>query len=58
MAKLLDHLPELEGDEAAYISRLLKDMDDQRQRNFRVFIVRVARTHKLFYLVLWLVSWV
>lgn len=34
MAKLLDHLPELEGDEAAYISQLLKSMDEDTAEKF------------------------
>lgn len=34
MAQLLDHLPELEGDEAAYISRVLKEMDDKKAERF------------------------
>lgn len=34
MAKLLDHLPELEGDEASYISHLLKEMEEQRAKKF------------------------
>lgn len=34
MAKLLDYLPELEGDEAAYISQVLKQMDDETAETF------------------------
>lgn len=34
MAELLDHLPELEGDEAAYISHLLKEMEEQSAKKF------------------------
>lgn len=34
MAQLLDHLPELEGDEAAYISRVLKEMDEKVAEKF------------------------
>lgn len=34
MAKLLEYLPELEGDEAAYISQLLKQMDEETAERF------------------------
>lgn len=34
MGKLLDHLPELEGDEAAYISQLMKQLDDETAEKF------------------------
>lgn len=34
MANLLDYLPELEGDEAAYISQMLKQMDDETAEKF------------------------
>ena len=34
MAKLLEYLPELEGDEAAYVSQLLKQMDDETAERF------------------------
>ncbi len=34
MARMIDYLPELEGDEAAYISRLMEDMDEERARRF------------------------
>jgi len=34
MANLLDYIPELEGDEAAYISQILKQMDDQTAEKF------------------------
>lgn len=34
MAKLLEYLPELEGDEAAYISQLLKQMDEETAQRF------------------------
>lgn len=34
MAKLLDYLPELEGDEAAYISHLIKQMDEETAQKF------------------------
>ncbi len=34
MANLLDYLPELEGDEAAYISQMLKQMDEETAERF------------------------
>lgn len=34
MARLIDYLPELEGDEAAYISKLISTMDDDTARRF------------------------
>lgn len=34
MARLLDYLPELEGDEAAYISQVLKQMDEDTAETF------------------------
>lgn len=34
MANLLDYLPELEGDEAAYISQMLKQMDEETAEKF------------------------
>lgn len=34
MANMLDHLPELEGDEAAYIHRLMQPMDEETGRRF------------------------
>lgn len=34
MASMLDYLPELEGDEAAYIQRMMKPMDDETGKRF------------------------
>lgn len=34
MANLLDYLPELEGDEAAYISQIMKQMDENTAEKF------------------------
>ncbi|MEX0770303.1 MAG: TM2 domain-containing protein [Balneolaceae bacterium] len=34
MAKLFDHLPELEGEEALYIQRILESMDDDTAKTF------------------------
>lgn len=34
MAKLFEYLPELEGDEAAYISKMMQEMDDETARQF------------------------
>ena len=34
MAKVIDVLPELQGDEMLYIQGLIKDMDDEKARNF------------------------
>lgn len=41
MAKLIDYLPQLEGDEAAYISKMLEPMDDETANRFtRVYGAR------------------
>ena len=34
MARMIDYLPELEGDEAAYISKLMSKMDDDTAEQF------------------------
>lgn len=34
MAKMIDYLPELEGDEAAYVSKLMQPMDEEKARRF------------------------
>ena len=34
MAKMFEYLPELEGDEAAYISKLMHEMDEETARQF------------------------
>lgn len=34
MAKLIDHLPELGGEEAMLISKILNDLDDNQARSF------------------------
>lgn len=34
MANVLEYLPELEGDEAAYIGQMLKGMDDDQAKRF------------------------
>jgi TM2 domain-containing membrane protein YozV len=34
MAKVLDHLPELDGNELKYIRNLIEDMDDKTAREF------------------------
>lgn len=34
MANLLDHLPELEGDESLYVGKLLNDMSDEHASKF------------------------
>ncbi len=36
MAKVIDVLPELQGEEMAYVQALLKDMDDEKARSFAV----------------------
>lgn len=41
MARMIDYLPELEGDEAAYISKLMESMDDETADRFaRVYRAR------------------
>ncbi len=41
MADMIDYLPELEGDEAAYISKLLSSMDEEKADRFsRVYRAR------------------
>lgn len=41
MAKMIDYLPELEGDEAAYVSRAMKNMDEDTAEQFaRVYRAR------------------
>lgn len=34
MARVIDVLPEISGEEMLYVQALLKDMDDERARNF------------------------
>lgn len=34
MAKVIDHLPEIEGDEALYVGKLISDLDDTRASKF------------------------
>ncbi|HEY8511110.1 MAG TPA: TM2 domain-containing protein [Cyclobacteriaceae bacterium] len=36
MAKIIDVLPELQGEEMAYVQNLIKDLDDERARSFAV----------------------
>lgn len=41
MARMIDHLPELEGDEAAYIAKLMESMDEEKASRFaRVYRAR------------------
>lgn len=41
MAKMIDYLPELEGDEAAYISKVMESMDEETADRFaRVYRAR------------------
>lgn len=41
MARMIDYLPELEGDEAAYISKVMESMDDKTADRFaRVYRAR------------------
>ncbi|HLR76883.1 MAG TPA: TM2 domain-containing protein [Balneolaceae bacterium] len=41
MAKLIDYLPQLEGDEAAYIAKILEPMDEESAQRFaRVYRAR------------------
>lgn len=41
MAEMIDYLPELEGDEAAYISKLFSTMDEEKAGRFaRVYRAR------------------
>lgn len=41
MAKMIDYLPELEGDEAAYVSKLMQQMNDETANRFtRVYRAR------------------
>lgn len=41
MAHMIDYLPELEGDEAAYISKLMSSMDEEKADRFaRVYRAR------------------
>ncbi len=34
MARMIDYIPELEGDEAAYVSKLMQPMDDETATRF------------------------
>ncbi|HLT81254.1 MAG TPA: TM2 domain-containing protein [Cyclobacteriaceae bacterium] len=36
MARIIDILPELQGEEMAYVQNLIKDMDDEMARSFAV----------------------
>ncbi len=41
MAKMIDYLPELEGDEAAYVAKTMESMDDETATRFsRVYRAR------------------
>jgi TM2 domain-containing membrane protein YozV len=41
MARMIDYLPELEGDEAAYISKVMESMDEEKADRFaRVYRAR------------------
>ena len=41
MARMIDYLPELEGDEAAYISKMMSSMDEEKADRFaRVYRAR------------------
>lgn len=41
MARMIDYLPELEGDEAAYISKVMESMDEETAERFaRVYRAR------------------
>ncbi|MFH5832366.1 TM2 domain-containing protein [Halalkalibaculum sp. DA3122] len=34
MARMIDHLPEIEGDEAVYVSKIMQKMDDETAERF------------------------
>jgi TM2 domain-containing membrane protein YozV len=36
MARIIDILPELQGEEMAYVQNLIKDLDDEKARSFAV----------------------
>src|SRR5699024_11005320 len=41
MARLIDYLPHLEGDEAAYVAKIVEPMDEEQARRFaRVYNAR------------------
>lgn len=41
MAKMIDYIPELEGDEAAYVSKIMQPMNDETAKRFtRVYRAR------------------
>lgn len=41
MAKMIDYIPELEGDEAAYVSKIMQPMNDETANRFtRVYRAR------------------
>ncbi len=51
MASLFEHLPELEGDEAIYIQRVLEPMNDESARSFTT-IYRARRKDPITILIL------
>lgn len=41
MAKMIDYIPELEGDEAAYVAKIMQPMNDETARRFsRIYRAR------------------
>jgi TM2 domain-containing membrane protein YozV len=53
--KIFEYLPELEGDEAQYISRLLEEMDESRVEMF-VKVYRARRRDPILLLILALIG--
>jgi TM2 domain-containing membrane protein YozV len=57
MARVIDFLPELTGEEMVYVQNLLKDMDDEKARNF-ASVYRARRKEPQLILILALLGFV
>lgn len=44
MAKVLDHLPELDGDELKYVRNIIEDLDDRKAAEFAVIYRKRRRS--------------
>ena len=53
MAKILDHLPEIEGDELKYVRNIIEDLDDVKAKQFAAAYRKKRRSpNSIFLLIL------
>lgn len=53
MAKVLEHLPELDGDELKYVRNIIEDLDDAKAREFAALYRKSRRSaNSIFLLIL------